>query len=306
MKLLMLVCLVAAVTEARPQTALQPEVPHILAAFDAYHQLWLAEAKRNSMAPTLAHQQPAQQQPLTPELPQEQLGAEQPPQKTLAEKLPAQEQLVVEQNSQPIVEVRQAPQQAEVEVVMVQEAEAPAVSMTPAPDMTAAFNNFFTLWEAEAARNAMAPLSVQQAAPAIPEAQEKQLVTLVQETQPVTLVQETQPITVMQQATLQQQQPHEVMVEAPLAFAEPVPDMQAEFARFHKLWKQEADRNSILPSVVNTLLPPQTILSHVAKGDVGGASAKSPVVRSPFFNLGATSGLPTIIVFPGGASQQVV
>ncbi|XP_071542160.1 uncharacterized protein [Panulirus ornatus] len=372
MKLAVFLCGLVVLTEARPQAPQQEVVPDIVAAYDAYHKLWLAEATRNTKATPSLHKTPAQEQPMAQTPAQEQLTAQepaqvqltaqqpaqvqpavqqpvqvqlvvqqpaeaqpavqqpaqvqpavqqpaqvqlavqqpaqvqpavqqpaqvqpvvqQPAQVQLAVQQPAQVQLAVQQPAQvqpvaelmpePIAEVKQAPQGA-VELV--------AEPATPAPDMTAAFKDFLALWKAEAARNSVAPMATHRV--------------------------QVQTQAAVQQVALPEQQPEqlpeqqeimEVIVQAPAAPVLSASEMQAEFAKFNTLWKQEAARNTKVPIAVAPAQHTLNLLPKAGLKPVFSAPGGKPVlVGSPVVPQGP-HGAPIMVLFgnPQQQQQQVV
>ncbi|KAK7078770.1 hypothetical protein SK128_015066 [Halocaridina rubra] len=234
MKFVGLLCLVVVTVEARPQSDPKHQgLVNIAEEFAKFHQLWLAEAKRNSIAPV---------SPFNTQI----TVAEQ-----FIEPQPIAEAPAPAPKTQPIQKtVAAAPATAEAnENIQAQPA---AVTFAPPPDMNAAIANFQALWEAEAARNAIAPtrLAFVNSNPAVTFQANPEPVQPVAEVEQAIAPLRVQPAVspVVRPAVSPVVQDVARPIVSPiLQAAVPFPDYQADFARFHELWRQEAARNAIAP-----------------------------------------------------------
>lgn len=240
-QVLLCLCWLAALGEGRPQAAEPPQVVDIAAAYEQYHQLWLAEAQRNSVAPLAPHKRPTQttatqEQPT--EVPEPIAEGKPSPQPAAAE--PQVKQAVAPEP------VAQAAPDTEAAPAAPDAAAAPA---TLVADADTAYAEFHRLWLAEAARNAIAPTVGQQQPVATPAVQEEQPQMAVLQDQPAEQAQPVAPQEQVQQAAPLEQADTVAVEEPAPAPAEAAVDHEAEFARFHALWTQEAARNAIPPQV---------------------------------------------------------
>ncbi|XP_027225837.2 translation initiation factor IF-2 [Penaeus vannamei] len=288
-------CWFVALGEGRPQAAEVPQVVDIAAAYEQYHQLWLAEAQRNSVAPLAPHKRPTQ---------------------TAA---PTQEQPSMA--PEPIAEVKQSPEPAAAEPE-VKQAVAPEPVAPAAPDAEAApdtlvadaataYAEFHRLWLAEAARNAIAPTVGQQQPVATPAVQKEQPQMAVLQDQPAEQPQQAAPQEQAQQAVPLEQVDAAALEEPAPTPAETVVDHEAEFAQFHALWTQEAARNAIPPQVGTqpTQAQPET-LQLVVEEAAPKAAPPAPLVVSPAPSAvvpanpwaGGLTNVPIVILFPQNPS----
>ncbi|XP_047496180.1 translation initiation factor IF-2-like [Penaeus chinensis] len=301
---LLCLCWLAVLGEGRPQAAEPPQVVDIAAAYEQYHQLWLAEAQRNSVAPLAPHKRPTQTAAATQEQPS---------------KVP-----------EPIAEVKQSPEPAaaepEVKPAVAPEPVAPAApdneAALVAPDTAAApdtlvadadtaYAEFHRLWLAEAARNAIAPTVGQQQPVATPAVQEEQPQMAVLQDQPAEQAQQAAPQEQVQQAAPLEQADTVAVEEPAAAPAEAAVDHEAEFARFHALWTQEAARNAIPPQVgaQPTQAQPET-LQLVVEEAAPKATPAAPSVASPAPSAvvpaspwaGGFGSVPIVILLPQNPS----